>query len=138
MIKAEFSASFLQSSVSHDPSEIILICWLAAQETFLIINVENSCSASYIFVETITLFFRILWWIESSKEQNLFEIFGNNVKIFVTFDQINASLLNNQLIYFLSFILNHTFPRTLIYSVLTCLLWSCCLICLNNANVCSC
>ncbi len=31
-----FSASWLQSSVSHDPSEIILICWFAAQETFLI------------------------------------------------------------------------------------------------------
>ncbi len=26
VIKAEFSASLLQSSVSHDPSEIILIC----------------------------------------------------------------------------------------------------------------
>ncbi len=27
----EFSASLLQSSVSHDPSEFILICWFAAQ-----------------------------------------------------------------------------------------------------------
>ncbi len=36
MIKAEFSASLLQSSMSHDPSEIILISF-AAQETFLII-----------------------------------------------------------------------------------------------------
>ncbi len=44
--KAEFSASSLQSSVSHDPSEIILICWFAAQETnYCIINVENSCVA---------------------------------------------------------------------------------------------
>ncbi len=48
VIKAEFSASLLQSSVSHDPSEIIIICWFAAQETFLIImNVENCCAASY-------------------------------------------------------------------------------------------
>ncbi len=47
VIKAEFSAS-LQSSESHDPSEIILICWFAAQETFLIIiNVENSCAAEF-------------------------------------------------------------------------------------------
>ncbi len=48
--KAEFSASLLESSVSHDPSEIILICWFAAQETFffiIIINVQNSCAASY-------------------------------------------------------------------------------------------
>jgi len=43
VIKAVFSASLLQSSVSHDPSEIILICCFDAQETFLIIiNVENS------------------------------------------------------------------------------------------------
>ncbi len=48
VIKAEFSASLLQSSVSHDPSEIILIYWFAARETFLIIiNVENGCAASY-------------------------------------------------------------------------------------------
>ncbi len=40
-------------SVSHDPSEIIIICWFGAQETFIIIiiiiiiiiNVENSCAA---------------------------------------------------------------------------------------------
>ncbi len=32
MIKAEFSASLLQSSVSHDTSEIILISWFDAQE----------------------------------------------------------------------------------------------------------
>ncbi len=38
-----FITSLLQSSVSHDPSEIILICWFAAQEIFItIINVENS------------------------------------------------------------------------------------------------
>ncbi len=41
--KAEFSASLLQSSVSHDPSEIILISWFYAQETFIIIFcAENS------------------------------------------------------------------------------------------------
>jgi len=34
---AEFSASLLQSSVSHDPLVIILIWWFDAQETFLII-----------------------------------------------------------------------------------------------------
>ncbi len=39
--------------MSHDSSEIILICWFAAQETFLIIiNVENSCTAQdfYLFL----------------------------------------------------------------------------------------
>ncbi len=43
--KAEFPASFIQSSVSRDSSEIILIYWFAAQESFLIIiYVENSCA----------------------------------------------------------------------------------------------
>ncbi len=41
-----------QSSVSHDPSEIIIIFWFAAQETSLIIiNVENSCAAFSILTE---------------------------------------------------------------------------------------
>ncbi len=36
-------ALLLQSSVSHAPSEFILKCWFAAQETFpIIINVKNS------------------------------------------------------------------------------------------------
>ncbi len=32
-------------SVSHDPLEIIILCQFDPQETFLIINVENSCAA---------------------------------------------------------------------------------------------
>ncbi len=40
MIKAEFSASLLQSSVSHDPSEIILICWFTAQLLAIIIGAQ--------------------------------------------------------------------------------------------------
>jgi len=44
VIKAEFSASLLESTVSHDPTEIILICKYSAQETFIIISVENSCA----------------------------------------------------------------------------------------------
>ncbi len=39
--KAEFSASLLQSSVSHDPSEIILICKYVSQETFIISHVKT-------------------------------------------------------------------------------------------------
>jgi len=34
VIKAVFSASLLQSSVSHDPSEITLMRWFAAQEKY--------------------------------------------------------------------------------------------------------
>ncbi len=44
--KAEFSASLLQSSVSHDPSEISLICWIA-ERFLIIIHVENSYAAIY-------------------------------------------------------------------------------------------
>ncbi len=51
--KAEFSASLLQSSLSHDLSENILICCFDAQDTFLIIiNVENVMLLN-IFMEVI-------------------------------------------------------------------------------------
>ncbi len=69
--KAEFS--LLMSSVSHHPSEIILICWFVAQESFLIIiNVEKVVLLN-IFVE-IMIQFQYFWLIESAKEHNLFEI----------------------------------------------------------------
>ncbi len=65
----------LQSSVLRGPSEIILIYWFGAQETFIIIiiNGENS----NVFMEIMKRF--LLFSPESSKEQYLFEIF-----IFVT------------------------------------------------------
>ncbi len=53
----------MRSSVSHDPSEIILICWFAAQETF-IINVENSLAASY-FVDNMMIFFLIFLFFDN-------------------------------------------------------------------------
>jgi len=43
----EFLASLLQSSVSHDPSEIILICWFGAQEEMSIIYIKSCCAAKY-------------------------------------------------------------------------------------------
>ncbi len=43
MAKLNFQQPLLQSSVSHDSTEIILICWFRAEETFLlIINVEKT------------------------------------------------------------------------------------------------
>ncbi len=63
MIKSVFSASFLQSSVSHDLQKSS-----AAQETFLIIiNVENSCAASYFNRNPDNLFQDSLNRIESLK-----------------------------------------------------------------------
>jgi len=37
VIQDDLSASLLHSSMLHDPSEIIKLCWFGAQETFLII-----------------------------------------------------------------------------------------------------
>ncbi len=49
----------LQSSVSHDTSEIILIYWFGAQETFLIIIVESSCAADFCENHETCFFFSI-------------------------------------------------------------------------------
>ncbi len=57
MAKLNFQQPLLQSSLPCDPSEIILICWFRAQETFIIIiNVENlkySWKLLNIFVESL-------------------------------------------------------------------------------------
>jgi len=51
-------------------------------KTFLIIKVENSWAA-YFFVETVVIYFRILWWIESLKEVHPeVEIFCNTIHVF--------------------------------------------------------
>ncbi len=55
--KAEFSASSLQSSVSHVPSEIILIWWFTAQGTFLIISVETITFFKLINRKCLIVFF---------------------------------------------------------------------------------
>ncbi len=63
----------LQSSVSHDSSGIILICWFAAQETLI------SSAEIYIF-----------WCIESSKGQYLVEIeFKSLLSLFLLLYQRN-------------------------------------------------
>ncbi len=77
--------------MSHDHSEIILICQFGAQEIgFIIIIIEHKCCLFiYLFIE----FFDMIL----SGEQYLFEIkiFCSIIKVFtVTFDQFNASLLN--------------------------------------------
>ncbi len=66
---AEFPALLFQSSVSHDPSEIVQICWFTNQETYFLMNVENSCSAWYFLWKPWYIFLRIVWWAEGSKEQ---------------------------------------------------------------------
>ncbi len=68
-MKSEFSASLLQSSVSHDPSEIIIICWFAAQQTFLVIINVGSIRAHISFGNCV------IWWIECSM-YSIFEYSG--------------------------------------------------------------
>jgi len=46
-------------SVSHNPLEIIVICWFGAQETFFLLSMLKTFVLLNIFVE-----FRILWLIE--------------------------------------------------------------------------
>ncbi len=45
----------IQSSVSHDPSESIVIRWIGAQETF--VNVENSYAAKKNSYDSLLIFF---------------------------------------------------------------------------------
>ncbi len=62
-------------------------------KTVSMINGRNSLVLTNIY-------FQILWWTESSKEQHLFEIdiFCNIVHVFtVTFDQLTASLLEKSI-----------------------------------------
>ncbi len=67
VIKAEFSASFLQSSVTF---------WFATQETFMFIdNVENCCAASYICGKCDT----IQCWVRLNKYKLI--LFFNNVAL---------------------------------------------------------
>ncbi len=84
----DFKAKFLASFQSHDPSEIILIFWFAAQ-IFIII-----------MLKTAVELFKFLWWIEHSEEQHLseIEIICNIINVFIiTFDQFKASLLNKSI-----------------------------------------
>jgi len=80
VIKAEFQHHYSL----HNPSEIILICWFDAQETFLIIiNFVNW----YIS-------FRILW-VEISKEQHSF--FFLNKSFFNYVKSVTVTLYGNTL-----------------------------------------
>ncbi len=52
MAKLNFQQLLLQSLASHDPSEIILICWYS-RNILIIIIVESSYIFYNIFVETM-------------------------------------------------------------------------------------
>ncbi len=71
--------------MSHDPSEITLIWWFAQETFIIIISAEISSTASYFHGNHYTWNWNIKIW----------NIYFTNMKAFtVTFDQLNASLLN--------------------------------------------
>ncbi len=57
--------SLLQSLVSHDPSEIILICWFGDQETFLIIIYIEKVVLLNISAETIIHFISGFFYLKN-------------------------------------------------------------------------
>ncbi len=77
MAKLHFKQPLLQSSVSRDPLEIILICWFGAQEAFLFIiyNIFMEADPWYFF----SGFFQ---WLISFQINKVFT---------VTLDHFNAS-----------------------------------------------
>ncbi len=85
----EFSASLLQSSVSHDPSEIMLICCL--RNILIIISVKNICVASYFCGNCDNLFL-----------DYLINIKFRRTEFTVTFDQCKASLMNKSITFILT------------------------------------
>ncbi len=83
MAKLNFQQQILESSVSHNPIKLFSMLTTA-------VLLKIFCGNRHTFFSP-----RILWWIESSKEQHLFEteISCNTINGFiVTFDQFNASL----------------------------------------------
>ncbi len=71
LAKLNLHQTLLQSSVSHDPSEIILICWFGSLVTItIIINVETVVVLDLVGTIHDTFYSRFIWWIESSKAFN--------------------------------------------------------------------
>ncbi len=103
MAQLNFQQPLLQSLVSHDPLEIIIICWFA-EETFpIVINIQTIVLPDIFFVGNCNTFFRILWWIE---EQHLFEIeiVCNIINVFCATKK-NIASLHNKTNFFFFFLL---------------------------------
>ncbi len=74
MAKLNFQQQLFQSSVSHDSSEIILICWFLTCFIIIVINVESCFASVCILSKLLYVYVSIFLWIESSKEQHLFKV----------------------------------------------------------------
>ncbi len=102
--KAEFSQlSLHQSLMSHDPSEIVLICWFVGT-----INVFITVVLRKIFVETI-FFSGIFDEYKVKKEPNLFVAKLNSKCFTLSFDlSLLLSLLNKSIIFLKTTTTNNT------------------------------
>ncbi len=65
--------SIITSSVSHDPSEIILISCLLLKKHIFLLLVLKTAVLIIILWNNHKCDFRILWWMENSNQQHLFE-----------------------------------------------------------------
>ncbi len=120
MAKLNFQQPLLQSSVSYHPSEIILICWFDAQETFLtIINVEkvvllnifcgnldkqsfksnskDMCNVINVFFQMIAVLCNLLFINPESCSESCFQC--NNLMIIIRRTIINHWAPNSLLIH---------------------------------------
>ncbi len=66
---------------------------LVLKKHFLLLLMLRTVVLVNIFVETVIHFFRIIWWIQHSKEQHFFLLYIYK-SVPVPFDQFNAYFLN--------------------------------------------
>ncbi len=99
MAKLNVQQPLLQSSVSHDHSEIIAKSSFGAQETFFLPQLKTVVQLN-IFVEKVKVFFQDSLMYRMFKKQHLFEIeynatiFCNMINEFtLTFYKFNAQYL---------------------------------------------
>ncbi len=104
-IKAEFSASLLQSSVSRDPSEIILKSWFGGQETFASIDVFSTLLLD-IFAESFFQNQKILDFVIKRKFKWSIYWEYKSLQIFYLNESINVLLNKTKTKY-------HTDPKLL-------------------------
>ncbi len=109
MVKLNFQQSLLLSSVSHDPSEIILIWWFGALETLL--SMLKTVMLFNVLWKSWYICFRVLWWIESSKEQPLFLVTKKyllSLLINLKYHKILPQILKSSVIFLSWIVYSHT------------------------------
>ncbi len=113
MMQSWISASLLQSLVSHDPSEFILICWFASQGTFIIIIIMlKTVVLIYIFVKTMILHFKAFFDEQKIKNSIYFNICYNKC--------LDCHFWSIQWTLNKSIFLNYYFELSLLFKIFMC------------------